>query len=78
MLSGRRYNFDYGLISARSDPAEVSGTNGAMDPHKRTPVFPQIVAVFVGGLAYSCTMLTWAVGYQLLYAGRSSAFPSRV
>ena len=48
-----------------------SGANGAMDPYKRTPIFPQLVAAFVSGLAlFFALMITWMVGYQLLYAGR--------
>ena len=40
-------------------------------PYKRTPLFPQIVAVFVSGIAlFVGLMLTWTIGYQLLYAGR--------
>jgi vancomycin resistance protein YoaR len=40
-------------------------------PYKRTPIFPQIVAAFVSGLAlFFALMITWTVGYQLLYAGR--------
>ena len=40
-------------------------------PYKRTPIFPQLVAAFVSGLAlFFALMITWTVGYQLLYAGR--------
>lgn len=40
-------------------------------PYKRTPIFPQFVAAFVSGLAlFFALMITWTVGYQLLYAGR--------
>jgi vancomycin resistance protein YoaR len=40
-------------------------------PYRRIPVFPQIVAAFVSGLTlFFGIMLTWTLGYQLLYAGR--------
>lgn len=40
-------------------------------PYKRTPIFPQVVAAFVSGLAlFFALMITWTIGYQLLYAGR--------
>src|SRR5574339_1308493 len=40
-------------------------------PYKRVPVFPQIVAGFVGGLSlFFGILVTWTLGYQLLYAGR--------
>ena len=40
-------------------------------PYKRTPIFPQLVAAFVSGLAlFFALMIIWTVGYQLLYAGR--------
>ena len=40
-------------------------------PYKRTPIFPQLVAAFVSGLAlFFALMITWTIGYQLLYAGR--------
>jgi len=40
-------------------------------PYKRTPVFPQVVAAFVSGMAlFFALMITWTVGYQLFYAGR--------
>jgi vancomycin resistance protein YoaR len=40
-------------------------------PYKRLPVIPQIVAAFVGGITLFLAMvLTWVLGYQLLYAGR--------
>jgi vancomycin resistance protein YoaR len=40
-------------------------------PYKRTPIFPQVVAAFVSGLAlFFALMIAWVVGYQLLYAGR--------
>jgi vancomycin resistance protein YoaR len=39
--------------------------------YKRTPIFPQLVAAFVSGLAlFFALMITWVIGYQLLYAGR--------
>jgi vancomycin resistance protein YoaR len=40
-------------------------------PYKRTPVFPQVVAAFVSGMAlFFALMIMWTVGYQLFYAGR--------
>jgi len=40
-------------------------------PYKRIPVFPQVVAAFVSGLAlFFAILITWTLGYQLLYAGR--------
>src|SRR5574339_429604 len=40
-------------------------------PYKRVPVFPQIVAGFVGGLSlFFGILIVWTLGYQLLYAGR--------
>lgn len=40
-------------------------------PYKRTPVFPQIVAAFVSGMAlFFAFLIVWTVGYQLFYAGR--------
>jgi len=48
-----------------------SGANGAMDPYKRIPVFPQIVAGFLSGLAlFFAILIIWTLGYQLRYAGR--------
>jgi vancomycin resistance protein YoaR len=45
--------------------------SGPVGPYKQTPIFPQVVAAFVSGLAlfFALTIL-WTVGYQLLYAGR--------
>jgi vancomycin resistance protein YoaR len=40
-------------------------------PYRRTPIFPQIVAAFVSGvILFFVLILTWVLGYQLLYAGR--------
>ena len=40
-------------------------------PYQRTPVFPQIVAAFVSGIAlFLILIIGWTLGYQLLYAGR--------
>ncbi|MFT3893301.1 MAG: VanW family protein [Anaerolineales bacterium] len=40
-------------------------------PYKRIPVFPQVVAAFVSGVAlFVILSLAWTLGYQLLYAGR--------
>src|SRR5215216_6155693 len=40
-------------------------------PYRRIPLFPQIVAAFLGGIVlFLALTLTWTLGYQLLYAGR--------
>ena len=40
-------------------------------PYKRIPVLPQVVAAFISGLTlFFAIMLTWTLGYQLVYAGR--------
>ncbi len=40
-------------------------------PYKRIPVFPQVVAAFISGLALFLVVITiWTLGYQLFYAGR--------
>ena len=40
-------------------------------PYRRTPVFPQIVAALVSGVVlFFVLVITWTLGYQLLYAGR--------
>lgn len=40
-------------------------------PYKRTPLFPQIVAAFIGGVTlFLGIILIWTLGYQLFYAGR--------
>ena len=40
-------------------------------PYRRTPLFPQIVAALVSGvILFFVLILTWVLGYQLLYAGR--------
>ena len=40
-------------------------------PYKRVPVFPQVVAAFIGGVAlFLGIIIVWTLGYQLLYAGR--------
>ena len=40
-------------------------------PYKRIPVFPQIVAAFVSGVTlFFAVIITWTLGYQLIYAGR--------
>ncbi|HUE99882.1 MAG TPA: VanW family protein, partial [Anaerolineales bacterium] len=40
-------------------------------PYKRTPVFPQVVAVFISGITlFFAVIITWTLGYQLVYAGR--------
>ena len=40
-------------------------------PYQRTPVLPQIVAAFIAGVVlFFGLIITWVLGYQLLYAGR--------
>lgn len=40
-------------------------------PYQRTPVFPQVIAALVSGFAlFLILIITWTIGYQLLYAGR--------
>src|SRR5215208_928100 len=40
-------------------------------PYRRIPLFPQIVAAFLGGIVlFLALTLTWTLGYQLFYAGR--------
>ena len=40
-------------------------------PYKRVPIFPQIVAASISGLAlFFAVIITWTLGYQLVYAGR--------
>jgi vancomycin resistance protein YoaR len=40
-------------------------------PYKRMPVFPQVVAAFIGGVTlFLAIIIVWTLGYQLLYAGR--------
>jgi vancomycin resistance protein YoaR len=40
-------------------------------PYQRTPVFPQIIAALISGVVlFFGLIITWVLGYQLLYAGR--------
>jgi vancomycin resistance protein YoaR len=40
-------------------------------PYRRTPVIPQVFAALIGGVSlFFALILTWVLGYQLLYAGR--------
>jgi len=40
-------------------------------PYQRVPIFPQIVAVLVGGVTlFLVAAFAWTLGYQLIYAGR--------
>jgi vancomycin resistance protein YoaR len=40
-------------------------------PYKQAPVFPQVVAALVSGVVLFLAMvITWTLGYQLVYAGR--------
>src|SRR5215208_5765688 len=45
--------------------------SGPVDPYKRFPLFPQIVTALVSGFTlFLGIIITWTLGYQLLYAGR--------
>jgi vancomycin resistance protein YoaR len=45
--------------------------SGPLDPYKRVPVFPQVVAAFISGMTlFFVVIITWTLGYQLVYAGR--------
>jgi len=40
-------------------------------PYQRTPLVPQIVAALFSGVTlFFIVIITWTLGYQLLYAGR--------
>src|SRR4026208_470075 len=40
-------------------------------PYQRTPVLPQIIAALISGVVlFFGLIITWVLGYQLLYAGR--------
>jgi vancomycin resistance protein YoaR len=40
-------------------------------PYQKIPVFPQIVAALISGFAlFMIIVITWTLGYQLIYAGR--------
>jgi vancomycin resistance protein YoaR len=40
-------------------------------PYQSTPIFPQLVAAFVGGVGlFLAAIIVWTLGYQLIYAGR--------
>ncbi len=40
-------------------------------PYKRIPVLPQVVAALISGVVlFFGLLITWTVGYQLIYAGR--------
>jgi vancomycin resistance protein YoaR len=42
-----------------------------IDPYKRIPVFPQIVAALIAGISlFFAILIIWTLGYQLIYAGR--------
>ena len=42
-----------------------------LDPYKRVPVLPQVVAAFVSGMTlFFAVIIIWTLGYQLIYAGR--------
>src|SRR5215203_3333307 len=40
-------------------------------PYQRAPVLPQLIAAFISGVVlFFGLIITWVLGYQLLYAGR--------
>jgi vancomycin resistance protein YoaR len=40
-------------------------------PYQRAPVFPQVVAALISGFAlFLVLIITWTLGFQLIYAGR--------
>lgn len=40
-------------------------------PYQKAPVFPQVIAALISGFAlFVVIIVTWTLGYQLLYAGR--------
>ena len=40
-------------------------------PYQRTPIVPQIVAALISGVTlFFIVIITWTLGYQLIYAGR--------
>ena len=40
-------------------------------PYRRTPILPQIIAALMSGvILFLAIILSWVLGYQLLYAGR--------
>jgi vancomycin resistance protein YoaR len=40
-------------------------------PYHKSPVLPQVIAALIGGVAlFFAFIITWVLGYQLLYAGR--------
>src|SRR5688572_30966859 len=40
-------------------------------PYQRTPVLPQLIAALISGaVLFFGLIITWVLGYQLLYAGR--------
>lgn len=40
-------------------------------PYKRIPLFPQIIAAFIGGVTlFLAIIIIWTLGFQLFYAGR--------
>jgi vancomycin resistance protein YoaR len=40
-------------------------------PYQRTPILPQVVAALVSGFVlFFALIITWTIGYQLIYAGR--------
>jgi len=55
----------------RNTIAPHGGGGGPVDPYKRLPVLPQVVAALVSGfILFFGIIITWTLGYQLLYAGR--------
>lgn len=40
-------------------------------PYQKAPVFPQVIAALISGVAlFFIIIVTWTLGYQLIYAGR--------
>ena len=49
-------------------------------PYQKTPVLPQVAVAVIGGVTlFLMLVITWVLGYQLVYAGRSfPVYPWRV
>src|SRR5215207_6557527 len=40
-------------------------------PYQKAPIFPQVVAALISGVVlFFALIITWTLGYQLVYAGR--------
>jgi vancomycin resistance protein YoaR len=45
--------------------------SSSLDPYKRAPILPQVIAAFVAGMTlFFGVVIFWTLGYQLVYAGR--------